>query len=1083
MRRSLIHYWRVHLGLLLGAGVAATALTGALLVGDSVRGSLRDLALDRLGRIGYALTATRFFRAELATGQTAPAILHNGSARHADSGARAARVQIQGIDANFTALFPQGGSALWANLQKQPGQTFPPIAINSSLQRELGVRMGDAVLLSLARESQAHREALFGRSDDIVATLRTTVAAILPDRGPGRFGLRPHQHLPFNAYIDLGTLQGALDQRGKVNALLAAVDQPLAASQKALSRRLTPADFDLALTPTANYVAIESRRFVLTAPTAAAVATAAAEVGLRTRRYLTYLANAIVINGQSVPYSTVTALDDPAGLYLANGQPAPALAAGEIYLDAWTARNLAATPGDKVSLSYYVVGPREELSTAAARFVLKGIVQMRGLAVDRTLTPKYPGLQDEHDISAWDAPFPIDMDAIRPIDEAYWDDYGAAPKAFVSARDGERLWRSRHGALTALRLHPAPADLDPLRQSLVQRLPRGDLTFRPVRQQALAAASGATDFSGLFIGFSFFLILAAALLVVLLGKFNLEQRVREVGLLLAVGYPLAAVRRRFLAEAIILTGLGALLGLGGAQLYAHLLLVGLRTWWLEAVGTPFLHLHIHWVSLGIGFVATLLLISATLWRSIRHFHRIPARALLAAQLDTPAPKARNRAPALAACGLGLALALGMAAGSVAATAAVPLFFASGTAALLALLALFTARLRVAQSRPGSRRSMGLLNSARNPGRSALCTALIASATFVIVAVGANRRVEWQSDPGTGGFPLIAAADIPLHGDLNTTDGRFAVDLPANLHARFFPFRVLPGEDISCLNLYQPQAPRVLGAPADFITRGGFPFQRILDPTPEEETNPWLVLHRDLGPGVVPAIGDFNSTQWILHKSLGEDILISDENGDPLALRLVALVKGSLFQGELLIAEDRFTTHFPARSGYGHFLIETDAPDSLAATLEKALAPYGLDATLSAARLQTFHAIENTYLATFQTLGGLGLVLGTLGLGILLLRNALERGGELATMTACGFRRIHLTALLLYENGFLLLAGLAMGTGAALIAVAPRLFDSAPFPWASLGTSLALVLATGLLASMLAVRLALRRPLLALLKGD
>ena len=70
MRRSLIHYWRVHLGLLLGAGVTATVLTGALLVGDSMRGSLRDLALDRLGHIGYALTATRFFRAELAAVKT-----------------------------------------------------------------------------------------------------------------------------------------------------------------------------------------------------------------------------------------------------------------------------------------------------------------------------------------------------------------------------------------------------------------------------------------------------------------------------------------------------------------------------------------------------------------------------------------------------------------------------------------------------------------------------------------------------------------------------------------------------------------------------------------------------------------------------------------------------------------------------------------------------------------------------------------------------------------------------------------------------------------------------------------------------
>ena len=1083
MRRSLIHYWRVHLGLLLGAGVAATALTGALLVGDSVRGSLRDLALDRLGRIGYALTAERFFRAGLAAGQAAPAILLNGSARHAPSGARASGVQIQGIDGNFAAFFPLGGAALLGGLQRQPGQSFPPVVINSSLQRELVVEVGDAVLLSLARESKAHREALFGRSDDIVATVRTTVAAILPDRGPGRFGLRPNQHLPFNAYVDLATLQDALGQHGKVNALLADNEQPLAALQETLSRRLVATDFGLTLTPAEDYVSIESERFILATPAVAAATAAAAQTGLHTRHYLTYLANATVVNGKSVPYSTVTALDDPAGLYLANGQKAPALDAGEIYLDAWTALDLAATPGDEVTMSYYKVGPREELSTATALFILKDVVQMRGLAVDRTLTPEYPGLQDERDISAWNAPFPIDMDAIRPVDEAYWDDYGAAPKAFVSSRDGHRLWSSRHGALTALRLHPTPTDLDSLWQTLRVMLPRSDLTFRPVRQQALAAASGATDFSGLFIGFSFFLILAAALLVVLLSKFNLEQRVREAGLLLAVGYPLAAVRRRFLAEAIALTGFGALLGLGGAQLYAHLMLVGLRTWWLEAVGTPFLYLHTHWTSLGIGFVATLVLVSVTLWLTIRRFHRIPARALLAAQLEIPAPSARIRALAVSAFGLVLALALGIAAGFVATAAAVPLFFASGSTALLALLALFTARLRATHSRPGSRLGMGLLNSTRNPGRSTLSTALIASATFVIVAVGANRRVEWQNDPGAGGFPLIAAADIPLHSDLNSADGRFEVGLPHNLDARIFPFRVLPGEDISCLNLYQPQTPRVLGAPADFIARGGFPFERILDPTPEEEANPWLALYRDLGPDVVPAIGDINSTEWILHRSLGEEILIADGNGEPLRLRLVALIKGSLFQGELLIAEDRFTTHFPARSGYGHFLIETDAPDSLSLVIEKALAPYGLDVTSSTTRLRTFRAIENTYLSTFQTLGGLGLVLGTLGLGILLLRNALERSGELATMTACGFRRAHLSALLLYENGFLLLAGLAMGTASALIAVAPRLFDQAPFPWASLGTSLALVLTTGLLSSILAVRLALRRPLLALLKGD
>ena len=88
--------------------------------------------------------------------------------------------------------------------------------------------------------------------------------------------------------------------------------------------------------------------------------------------------------------------------------------------------------------------------------------------------------------------------------------------------------------------------------------------MRPVRQEVLLASTGATDFSGLFIGFSLFLIAAAALLVVLLCKFGLEQRAREAGLLLATGYPLAAVGRRFLGEGIALAALGALLGLAGA---------------------------------------------------------------------------------------------------------------------------------------------------------------------------------------------------------------------------------------------------------------------------------------------------------------------------------------------------------------------------------------------------------------------------------------------------------------------------------------------------------------------------------------
>jgi hypothetical protein len=47
--------------------VATAVLTGALLVGDSVRGSLRDLAVERLGRIDFAVLSNGLFRSELAS--------------------------------------------------------------------------------------------------------------------------------------------------------------------------------------------------------------------------------------------------------------------------------------------------------------------------------------------------------------------------------------------------------------------------------------------------------------------------------------------------------------------------------------------------------------------------------------------------------------------------------------------------------------------------------------------------------------------------------------------------------------------------------------------------------------------------------------------------------------------------------------------------------------------------------------------------------------------------------------------------------------------------------------------------------
>ena len=401
--------------------------------------------------------------------------------------------------------------------------------------------------------------------------------------------------------------------------------------------------------------------------------------------------------------------------------------------------------------------------------------------------------------------------------------------------------------------------------------------------------------------------------------------------------------------------------------------------------------------------------------------------------------------------------------------------------------------------------MGVRNSARHPGRSMLNVALIGCACFVIVAVGANRREakgvnESQGamnhpPPGAGGFSLVAESDIPLYHDLNSEAGRFELGFSESASeimkgAEVVPLRLMPGDDASCLNLYRPQTPRILGVPAGQLDPGGFQFQgRTTSPgaSMADKGDAWHLLEGEIEPGVIPAIGDYNSVLWILHLGLGKDLSIQDGLGQELKLRLVGLLQSSLFQSELLISEANFIKHFPNQSGYSYFLIKTPvgvAAGKIAQTLESTLSDYGFDTTLTAEKLANYQAVENTYLSTFQMLGGLGLLLGTLGLGIVLFRNVIERRGELATLRAFGFRRSTLVTMLLAENGFTLVIGMLIGSLSALVAVGPHLMgSSAHVPWLSLAITLIAVLFVGMIASAAAVSAVLRTPLLPALKAE
>jgi putative ABC transport system permease protein len=200
------------------------------------------------------------------------------------------------------------------------------------------------------------------------------------------------------------------------------------------------------------------------------------------------------------------------------------------------------------------------------------------------------------------------------------------------------------------------------------------------------------------------------------------------------------------------------------------------------------------------------------------------------------------------------------------------------------------------------------------------------------------------------------------------------------------------------------------------------------------------------------------------------------------VKLVGALDDSIFQSELIVAEKNFTRAFPDQQGFQYFLI--DGPPSIAAPLENALSDYGFDVFSTPDRLAAFHRVENTYLSTFQALGGLGLLLGTLGLGAVLLRNVMERRKELALLRAVGYRPQHLRTMVIAENAYLLIAGTVVGALSAIVAILPAFLErGGHLPNPSLALLLLAVPLAGIAASLLAVRIVARAPLLETLRAE
>ncbi|MCS6976778.1 MAG: ABC transporter permease, partial [Gemmatales bacterium] len=784
--RNLSFHFRSHAAVSLGVAVGAAVLTGSLLVGDSLRGSLRALAVDRLGAIDAAVLSDRPFRSELAdalgqlagTAAVGPALILRGSVlvRGSDGSvsARAGGVQVIGISADFWRLFGQ---------EKKDLQDS--VIVNQPLSEALGVRVGDYVEIRLGKVEMIPTDSLLGRrSDDPGLTLEASpVVEIIPAHGAGRFSLGSQQQIPRIVYVQIDRMQRRLRESvglsRPVNALLVSLAEnpssagapsfgahDLDALQARLDEAVELADLGLELKTDVTgkrYFSLETRRLILEPSVAERIENAAKEAGWEVLPTLSYLANVILDERallgdvsssltmtaasptpfhvamlaraatRYTPYSVVTGLQPDAPppwgpLTLVNGSPARHLEPDEILLSEWAARDLW-PDGDwssrlgqpVVTLRYFLEGDGRLLAEAASRFRLAGVVHLDSYSADRSLTPEFPGLRGTR-IRDWKPPFPAEQwhtEWVRERDEDYWRRYRAAPKAFVHPETAQRLWSSRYGDYTSLRfaIPPSIADdaekIEQKRRELIsllrQALPAREmgLRFVPVKAQALEAASSSTAqmFGWLFVGFSFFLIASAMLLVVLLFRLGVDQRAREIGLLYAVGFRAATIHRLLLIEGVVVAVVGATLGVAAAMGYAGLLVQFLNQSWRDSLQTSFLRFHvaasdpnlgpIPYPSLTLGWLLSVIAGLGSIFWAGRELKRIEPRELLGGgfSLDNQLPHQGRWSATTATLGFCVAVLLGLLSSVVPESSAMILFFGSGTALLIGGLAGLTWYLR------------------------------------------------------------------------------------------------------------------------------------------------------------------------------------------------------------------------------------------------------------------------------------------------------------------------------------------------------------------------------------------------------
>ncbi len=1052
---NLKHSRRQHFGTCLGLSIASMILVGSLTVGDSIHKTLWLKGKERIGLVSQLfLSEEGFFREDLADRiyqskefgikpKVAPMVMTTGTIASPDGKIRASGISVLGIDKRFFQFAERPDLA--------PDLTEAGFWASPDLFNELKPEIGNRLVLRIEEPSLFSRDApLSGERDARFLSWNQSFLGQINLKSLGGFSLRSNMEPSRTIFVPLEMLQEKMfakfDQNqettGFANLILFASTDFSANELQGLIQgcwTLADAGLDLKKLHAEDMWNLRSRRVFLSD----LIVDRAREVDAGLQGELTYLVNAIRKPQNKnddapalIPYSMVTGVEPNVdGLLGADWKD------NEIAVNQWAASDLNLSLGDSIALEYFVVDKKRELIEENRIFRVGKITPMPDkipLGKESDWTPRFPGLSDAVNCGEWDTGIPIKHD-IRPRDESYWDDYRGSPKAFISLASAQSMWGNRWGKFTGLRIKGSE-NAKTLGSRLMTKLTPANAGLRVVNleKDLESSVTGPVNFGQLFLAFGFFVVLAGLSLSTMLFGFSLQQRNRQVGLLMSLGYSKMRIKLITWVEAGIICFAGSIMGVGWAWFFGQGVLWMLGGSWGGAVAKLNLHYAPDIKSVIVGTAASLLGgMIVLIWVCNRQINGQPVELLRAGEnfdlsnvTDRPVPylvRSNLIEPviwvgvfALAFCSLFYPLPSG------------PMFFGIGALVLTGGLTRFYRKLNRASGRRTHKNNKLLRNLDKRSGRKAIVVGILSVGAFLVIGAGAFRQnqVKYSRDlkSGTGGFSHILKTSLPIYDDLLGIEASNLFDLNPKIlgETLIVAVRSQDGDDASCLNLYQSKMPPLYGLPvSDMIDRFHF-----------VEGN-WENLKKSTPPTVIPAVVDQNTMTWSLKKRVGDRITYLDEEGEHFEVEIAAVTKGSFLQGGLFISEKDWIEKFSGRGGYNEFWIDTKE-EGIAKIehLAERLFNFGVTVQSTADRLTKLREVENTYLSIFQSLGGLGVLLGTVGLLVVVIKNLWERRREQAILGALGYSLNQLQKMCIRENRIIIFQGLCLGVFAGLLGIMP-----------------------------------------------